>query len=126
MTRANFLQAILGTAAAALGESSDQPAVEEFDPKGKHYVLTIPGFISIDQHELLKQQLLERFPGCQITVLDGGATLHEVRPLLATDIEAAVEAGVRRAIQKERLEKTCHVDDLPSHWFFGESPLKKS
>lgn len=97
MTRSTFLQSIAGVAAAAIG-TSEPVRAEEFNPEGKHYVLTVPDTISLDNFEHLHKRMNERFPGCKITILTNGLMLHEIRPLGTADIEAAVERAVRKAL----------------------------
>lgn len=101
MTRAGFLQSICGVAATAIGASTDTVKADEFDPKGKHFVLTVPGSISMAQRANIGEAMRVNFPDAKCTVLDGGIRLEEIRPLGTHDIEVAVEAGVRRAMESK-------------------------
>jgi len=111
MTRAGFLQSLAAVATAAIspkGEAVHAEAsitAEEFVPEGKHFILSVPGALSLSAYEQLRRCCDEEFLGCKVTILSGGVRLEEVRPLGTADIASAVEAGVRRALEADRAEQ---------------------
>ena len=121
MTRANFLQSITGCVAAAVSpERARGSEIQEIKP-GARYVLTIPGFLREEDINSLQEQFRRVYPDLPpLMVLDGGATLSEIRPVGTADIEAAVE----RAIRKVAADNTGHayIEAIP-HGERGIHPL---
>jgi len=120
MTREGFLQSLAAVATAAIspkGEAVHAEAsitAEEFVPEGKHFILSVPGALSLSAYEQLRRCCDEEFPGCKVTILSGGVRLEEVRPLGTADIASAVEAGVRRALEADRAADGRRLDEVRS------------